>query len=88
MVFFPGLHQPSDAQHFPRSLISVNRLRARKSGFTVGEWIMDSGAFTELATYGRYRPTPDEYAAQIIRWAANGQLVAAVSQDFDLLPEN
>ncbi|HET8632346.1 MAG TPA: hypothetical protein VFL91_33390 [Thermomicrobiales bacterium] len=54
----------------------------------MGEWIMDSGAFTELATYGRYRPTPDEYAAQIIRWAANGQLVAAVSQDFDLLPEN
>lgn len=48
--FYVGLHQPSDAKHFDRAFISVNRLRKRKSGFEVRDWIMDSGAFTEIST--------------------------------------
>lgn len=52
---YVGLHQPSDAQHFDAAFVSVNRLRNRKSDFVVGDWIMDSGAFTEIATHGRYR---------------------------------
>ncbi len=47
MRFFTGLHQPSDAMHFDSAFISVNRLRSRKGPFVVGDWIMDSGAFTE-----------------------------------------
>jgi hypothetical protein len=81
MTFYPGLHQPSDARHFPRCFISINRLRGRKSGFEVGDWILDSGAFTELATHGRYRHDPEEYAQEIVRWSTNGNLLAAVSQD-------
>jgi transcriptional regulator of met regulon len=83
--FFPGLHQPSDAKRFERAFISVNRLRGakgRKSDFAVGDWIMDSGAFSEISKHGRYRHEVAEYAEQIARWATCGNLLAAVTQDF------
>jgi hypothetical protein len=82
MRFFTGLHQPSDAQHFEAAFVSVNRLRKRKGPFAVGDWIMDSGAFTEISTHGRYRHGVSEYAAEIRRWASNGNLLAAVAQDY------
>lgn len=82
MRFFTGLHQPSDARHFTASFVSVNRIRNRKSSFLVGDWIMDSGAFTEISTQGRYRHSVEEYAEQIKRWKDNGNLLAAVSQDY------
>lgn len=80
--FFVGLHQPSDARHFDAAFVSVNRLRDRKGAFDVGDWIMDSGAFTEVSTHGGYRHDVAEYAAQIRRWAGNGNLLAAVAQDW------
>lgn len=43
---------------------------------------MDSGAFTEISTHGHYRTSVAEYAAEIRRWAWNGRLLAAVSQDW------
>lgn len=82
MRFFTGLHQPSDARHFKAAFVSVNRLRSRKGPFAVGDWIMDSGAFTEISTHGRYRHDVAEYATQIRRWKGNGNLLAAVSQDW------
>jgi hypothetical protein len=82
MRFFVGLHQPSDAKHVDAAFISVNRIRNRKSAFVVGDWIMDSGAFTELERHGAYREAPEVYAAQVKRWASNGNLLAAVSQDY------
>jgi hypothetical protein len=82
MRFFTGLHQPSDAKHFDAAFISVNRLRPRKSAFQVQDWIMDSGAFTEISTHGRYRHDVAEYASEIRRWADNGNLLAAVAQDW------
>jgi len=84
MKFFVGLHQPSDAAHFDRCFVSVNRLWNRRSGFEVKQWMMDSGAFTELERYGCYRPerSVEAYAAQIRRWAACGNLLAAVAQDY------
>ena len=42
---------------------------------------MDSGAFTELSTYGQWRTTPQEYAHHINRLKDNGNLLAAVTQD-------
>lgn len=77
-----GLHQPSDCQHFPASFVSVNRIRNRKGPFTVGDWIMDSGAFTTIAKFGHYPESVAEYAAQIRRWKGNGNLLAAVAQDY------
>lgn len=80
--FYVGLHQPSDARHFDRCMVSVNRLRERKSGFAVGDWMLDSAAFTELFTHGHYRHAPEDYAAQVVRWSSCGRLVAASSQDY------
>lgn len=82
MTFFTGLHQPSDAQHFETSFISVNRLWKRKGPFKVKRWIMDSGAFMELFIHGEYRNPVTAYANEIFRWKANGELLAAVSQDY------
>jgi hypothetical protein len=82
MIFFVGLHQVHDAHQFPTSFISVNRIKNRKSLFKVGNWIMDSGAFTEISTHGRYRDSVETYAAQINRWKNNGKMLAAVSQDY------
>jgi hypothetical protein len=82
--FFTGLHQPSDARHFDAAFVSVNRLRPRKAPMQARDWIMDSGAFTEISTHGRYRTSVAEYAAEIRRWATNGSghLLAAVAQDW------
>jgi hypothetical protein len=82
MQFYVGLHQPSDAHHFERCMVSVSRLRDRKGDFVVGEWMMDSGAFMELKLFGRYRDSVATYAAHIRRWARCGRLVAAVGQDY------
>jgi hypothetical protein len=82
MRFFTGLHQPSDAQHFDAAFISVNRIKKRKSGFEVGDWIMDSGAFTTILTHGGYPEDVSVYAEQIKRWSTNGNLLAAVAQDY------
>lgn len=82
MMFFTGLHQPADAKHFGTAFISVNRLRDRKGPFRVFNWIMDSGAFTEISTHGRYRHSVVQYAEQIKRWKHIGNLLAAVAQDY------
>lgn len=84
MRFFTGLHQPSDARHFDAAFISVNRLRSRRLPIDTRDWIMDSGAFTEISTHGHYRHSVADYAAEIRRWATNGsgRLLAAVAQDW------
>jgi hypothetical protein len=43
---------------------------------------MDSGAFSTIAMHGGYPAPVDEYAAQIRRWKSNGNLLAAVAQDY------
>lgn len=82
-MFYVGLHQPSDAHRFDCAFISVNRIRGRKKPIGSAAWIMDSGAFTEIATHGRYRQGVEDYAAEINRWSYPGSgLVAAVAQDY------
>jgi hypothetical protein len=82
MIFFPGLDDVYNAKHFPRCFVSVNRLRTRKSDFAVKDWILDSGAFTELFKHGHYRHSVEEYAAHVLRWARCGNMLAAVAQDY------
>lgn len=43
---------------------------------------MDSGAFTTIEKHGCYPEEPEVYADQIKRWSGNGNLLAAVSQDY------
>jgi hypothetical protein len=82
MRFFVGMHQPCDARHVDAACISINRIRDRKSSFPVGDWIMDSGAFTEISTHGRYRHSVKDYATAARRWIGNGNLMAIVAQDY------
>jgi hypothetical protein len=88
MRFFTGLHQPSDTRHFEAAFISVNRLRPRKAALEVRDWIMDSGAYTEISRHGRWRSSVAEYAAEIQRWQGNGRLLAAVAQDWPCDPDS
>lgn len=92
MIFYPGIHQPSDAKRLPRAFVSVKRLcerrrnaetRQRRKPIDCPDWIMDSGAFTELALHGRYRDGVEAYAEQINRIAGfDPGLRAVVAQDF------
>ncbi len=83
MKFYIGLHQPSDAKFFDSAFLSVNRMRDRKSPIDCKDWIMDSGAFTEIATHGHYRMGVEPYAAEIRRWALPGSgITCAVAQDY------
>lgn len=79
--FFIGC-DPSQARHFDSCMISVNRLRRRESGFLANDWLMDSGAFTEIVKFGGYRFSVAEYSYQIKRFSTCGNLLAAVAQDF------
>lgn len=81
MIFYVGLHQPSDGKHFKTCFISVNRLLRRKT-IKVENWIMDSGAFTEVMKHGTFRLSVEDYAEQIRKFSYFGTLQAAVSQDF------
>jgi hypothetical protein len=82
MDFYVGLHIPAHARQFRRSMISINRLRYRKSDFLVRDWILDSGAFTEVSRHGGFRTPVESYAHQVERWSRCGHLRAAVAQDF------
>ncbi|MXY97584.1 MAG: hypothetical protein F4Z29_07495 [Gemmatimonadetes bacterium] len=80
-VMYPGVHQTTLARHVSRCMISVNILIRRVSDFEVGDWIMDSGAFTRIST-GKDHLEPGMYAEIAHRWHGCGNLQAVVSQDW------
>lgn len=82
MKFYPGYHQPSQTKNLERCFVSINRLITRKSDFKVNEWILDSGAFTQLNKHKDFTLSVDAYALQIARWSECGTLVAACAQDY------
>jgi hypothetical protein len=83
--YYIGWHQPVNGKSgcgaFDRTMISINRLLDRKSAFPVNHWILDSGAFTRIST-GKGHLSVEKYASEIDRWSKNGNLVAAVAQDY------
>lgn len=79
--FFIGLHRPQHADQFERCMVSINVLEKRRSDFYPNKWILDSGAFTRIASGKGHMPV-DQYAAQIVRWSRCGKMMAAVSQDW------
>jgi hypothetical protein len=81
VLFYVGLHHPADAPRFERCMISANALRERRSDIAPNDWLLDSGAFTEISRHGRYREGPEEYAERAARWSRCGNLLAAVTQD-------
>ena len=82
MMFLTGMHHPHNAGRVPAAFVSAHVLRRRKSGFPVRRWVLDSGAFRTIELHGGYPHPVEEYAGLIRRYASNGRLLAAVSQDY------
>lgn len=82
MDFYTGQHNVHHAKHHERVFVSVSRLWKRRSGFEVRDWIMDSAAFTQILKHGGYTEGVEVYVAEIKRWSKNGNLLAAVAQDY------
>ena len=82
MIFYTGMHLPYLVKYLDKAFVSVNVLKKRRSDFEVGDWIMDSGAFTEISTHGYYRNGVEEYAEYINRWSTCGNMELAVAQDY------
>jgi hypothetical protein len=84
MIFYPGLHQPSDAKHFERGCVSINRLQTRRQPLKCPHVLIDSGAFTEISRHGKYRYAVADYAMQLHRLHSQGvvEIDAAVAQDY------
>lgn len=80
-TFYIGVHRPALAKLLPNTMLSINVLLNRKSCFEVGNWILDSGAFTRINSGKEHLPI-DQYASEIERWSKCGNLQAAVSQDY------
>lgn len=82
MIFLTGMHRPAKADVVPATFISAHAIQHRKSGFPVRRWVLDSGAFRTIELHGGYPEPVEVYAALIRRFAGNGQLLAAVAQDY------
>ena len=82
MDFYAGIFNVSHCWPFKRVMVSINRIIDRKSSFIVNDWLLDSGAFTELTNHGRYRSDPEEYADHVNRWSSVGNMLAASTQDY------
>jgi hypothetical protein len=79
--FWLGIHQVAwlDQVGIP-TMVSYRRLKRRKAfPRALGDWVQDSGGFTELSLHGGYQTTPKAYAARTrlhaqevgnLRWAA------------------
>lgn len=80
-TLYIGVCNVKDTSEVGRAMVSLNRLEQRKADFRPNAWILDSGAFTRI-TSGRGHIPVAEYAAHIRRWAACGELQAAVCQDW------
>ena len=82
MLFYLGTHVINHAKHFGRCCISINILRRRVSDIEINNWILDSGAFSELSRFGKYNHSVEQYAQEINRWSKCGNLEMAVTQDY------
>lgn len=87
--FYLGVHQPRLAWPLTlrgfRVCISANVLRDRVCEVPFlgcdEPWLMDSGAFTQVALQGGFSQSPQAYAGMIRRYARTG-LIAASTQDY------
>jgi hypothetical protein len=63
-------------------MISVNSLLNRQSGFRANDWILDSGAFSQINKHGKFVLSADDYLEMIYKFASCGNLKAAICQDY------
>lgn len=87
VVFYLGTHQPGWLARARVPLfVSDRRLRRyRRLPVAAATWALDSGGFTELATFGTWThgPTPRQYVAHVRRYVDHvGRLAWAAPQDW------
>jgi hypothetical protein len=80
--FFVGLHAIAKSFWLDSTFISANRLWEGNHVILSEAWVMDSGSFTEVTTYGGYRYDESAYAEVIKRHSNSRGLLAAVAQDY------
>jgi len=63
MKIYLGIYQIKHAQYAPQFMFSVRRLISRRTSvpFNNYNWMLDSGAFSEINLNGKYTFTPEEY---------------------------
>lgn len=84
MIFYVGIHQPSDLPHVDYACISINRLRGRKSMPPPPKCraIGDSGGFTSVARDGGYKETPAQFVQAWAPFVGLPWLEVVASQDY------
>jgi len=80
--FFVGTHLLAHTKTLHSCFVSANLLYGRNKDLEINDWIMDSGAFTEISRHGKYRVSENLYAENVIRWSRCGNMIAAVTQDY------
>jgi hypothetical protein len=63
------------------------RLRQRKYPLSVSRWMMDSGAFSQITTYGDFIMSPEEYVLVAKYFELCGDLQCIVTQDYMCEPD-
>lgn len=87
MTFYLGTHLPNwlkdSSIDFPL-FVSARRLRNRKSAIVARmPWALDSGGFSELMLYGRWKTSPIQYAMEVLEWNRSiGKMNWAAIQDW------
>jgi hypothetical protein len=85
VTFYLGTHHPGWLKRLSIPLfISHRRLMGyRTLPVARGSWALDSGAFSDLAQYGRWTLAPEQYVAAVRRYRDEiGKLVWAAPQDW------
>ena len=84
MRFWLGTHVPTWLSLEPELFISRRRLTGRKTfPAACAEWALDSGGFTELNMFGEWQTTPQDYVADVRRFADEiGHLAWVAPQDW------
>src|SRR6476659_970922 len=89
-AFYLGTHQPAWLQTANVALfVSHRRLAQRKTlPRAVTGWALDSGAFSDLSLYGRWRTSARQYSAAVRRYDDEiGRLEWAAPQDLMTEPD-
>jgi hypothetical protein len=68
--FYLGVHQPAwlERLHHPLFVSHRRLMTYKKLPRAIGPWALDSGAFSEIDLYGRWKTTPAQYAAAVNRY--------------------
>jgi hypothetical protein len=84
-TFYLGTHEPSWLARVRFPLFVSHRRLRRYQRLPVARcaWALDSGAFSELSSYGRWTVTPGAYVAAVRRYRRSiGRLAWAAPQDW------